>query len=64
MQFNPEYLKTILQKIILKKATVKNYIQFCFCWSVWFMVFYATTIFQLYHGGQLYWWRSTCRKPL
>jgi hypothetical protein len=31
MQFNPEYLKTILQKIILKKATGKNYIQFGFC---------------------------------
>jgi len=29
----------------------------CSIWGLWFMVFNATSkIFQLYHGGQFYWW--------
>ena len=27
--------------------------------KVWFMVFSAAFNFQLYHGGQFYWWRKT-----
>ena len=33
-------------------------------WLVgWFIVFNATTIFQLYRGEQLYWWRTRRTSP-